>query len=401
MKIEKLTKEQEEKLIVYKDKWLNKIFNYELYNSITEESVRNKIKELYKFCNLTEPIVILVDSPIACQIGINLLKVENQVGNQVWNQVWNQVGSQVENQVWNQVRSQVGNQVWNQVWNQVGNQVENQVWNQVENQVEKQVENQVEKLEYFNFSNYINYSDFGWLSFYDYFINENIIQTDIKEKLNQIIDFVNNCFISIQLNSICIVSKYPSKIIRNSQNQLHSTNESAISFCDGYEQHYFNEIYIKPELFQKLISKSYTFEDWSKETNEETKALVLAFYEEKFGGEFVFRFISQYLEEIDTYIDRLETEFLVIKKGGFIDYFLILADIFKWSKEQGIWMGIGRGSAAGSLISYFLDIVLVDPIKYGLLFERFLNEGRLGKSLPDIDSDVQGERRDENEEKRH
>lgn len=100
-------------------------------------------------------------------------------------------------------------------------------------------------------------------------------------------------------------------------------------------------------------------------------------------------------DQWQVYLDRIDREFEVIKRGGFIDYFLILADMFRWCKLQGIWTGIGRGSAAGCLISYILDIVLVDPIKYGLLFERFLNEGRLGKSLPDIDSDVQGERRDE------
>lgn len=113
-------------------------------------------------------------------------------------------------------------------------------------------------------------------------------------------------------------------------------------------------------------------------------------------GENIDRKLKSVPKELhDTYYTRLETEFAVIQKGGFVDYFLILADIFRWCKIQGIWTGVGRGSAAGCLISYFLDIVLVDPIKYGLLFERFLNEGRLGKSLPDIDSDIQGERRDE------
>lgn len=100
---------------------------------------------------------------------------------------------------------------------------------------------------------------------------------------------------------------------------------------------------------------------------------------------------------IDTpmYMERLEEEVGVISEGGFIDYFLILWDILQWCESQGIWYGIGRGSAAGSLVSYLLGIVGIDPIKYKLLFSRFLNKGRLGKSLPDIDLDFQGERRDE------
>jgi hypothetical protein len=349
MKIEKLTKEQEEKLIIYRDKWLNKIFKYELYNSMTEETVKIKMKELYKFCNLEEPIVLLVDSPLGCQFAANLLvsnqvrsqvwnqvrdQVENQVGDQVWNQVWDQVGSQVSNQVWDQVRSQVSNQVWdqvsNQVWNQVRDQVENQVrdqvwnqvrdqvWNQVGDQVWNQVWNQVggqvwdqvrnNKLTSFVFSNYINFSDFGWLSFYNFFQNETNILNTHSLLLDSIVSFVENSFMSIQLKKLCIVSKYPSFISRNKNNQLHNISEAAIKFIDGYEQHYFNGIFIRSELFQQLISKSYTFKDWSKETNEEIKSLVLAFYEEKFGGEFIFRFLSQYLKEVDTYIDKKSEE---------------------------------------------------------------------------------------------
>jgi DNA polymerase-3 subunit alpha len=99
--------------------------------------------------------------------------------------------------------------------------------------------------------------------------------------------------------------------------------------------------------------------------------------------------------KMDEYIDRVEKEFIVIKKGNVIDYFLILWDIVKWSKDNDIAVGIGRGSAGGSLIAYLLGITEIDPIKFNLLFERFLNEGRVGKSLPDIDVDFEGLRRNE------
>lgn len=99
--------------------------------------------------------------------------------------------------------------------------------------------------------------------------------------------------------------------------------------------------------------------------------------------------------DTDTYFDRIQTESEIISKGGFVDYFLILWDIIKWSEQNDIMTGVGRGSAGGSLIAYLLDITKLNPITYGLLFERFLNEGRIGKSLPDIDTDFQGSRRDE------
>lgn len=87
--------------------------------------------------------------------------------------------------------------------------------------------------------------------------------------------------------------------------------------------------------------------------------------------------------------ERLDYEISVIEKMGFEDYFLILADLI--SSNPGIKFGPGRGSAAGSLVSYLLGITTVDPIKHGLIFERFLNPGR--KSLPDIDIDVQTSKR--------
>lgn len=93
------------------------------------------------------------------------------------------------------------------------------------------------------------------------------------------------------------------------------------------------------------------------------------------------------------YIERLEYELSIIKKMRFSSYFIIVWDLIKYAKENSILIGPGRGSAAGSLVSYILNITTVDPIKYGLIFERFLNESR--KSMPDIDIDIDSEKREE------
>jgi len=100
-------------------------------------------------------------------------------------------------------------------------------------------------------------------------------------------------------------------------------------------------------------------------------------------------------KDIEHYYDRVEREVSLIKKGGYIDYFLILWDIIRWCREQNILVGVGRGSSAGSIVAYLLDITKIDPIEYNLLFERFFTEGRIGKSLPDIDCDFESRRRDE------
>lgn len=92
----------------------------------------------------------------------------------------------------------------------------------------------------------------------------------------------------------------------------------------------------------------------------------------------------------DVLAERIEREIEVIRFGGVIDYFLVLRDIVNWCEKEGILLGAGRGSAAGSLVVYLLGITKVDPMKYNLLFERFLNKGRIKVSLPDIDTDFPG-----------
>ena len=98
-------------------------------------------------------------------------------------------------------------------------------------------------------------------------------------------------------------------------------------------------------------------------------------------------------DERQVYYDRLKFEADVITSMGFSGYFLIVADFIKWAKEQDIAVGPGRGSGAGSLVAWSLTITDLDPIKLGLLFERFLNPDRV--SMPDFDIDFCETRRGE------
>ncbi|WP_323016357.1 DNA polymerase III subunit alpha [Castellaniella sp.] len=97
--------------------------------------------------------------------------------------------------------------------------------------------------------------------------------------------------------------------------------------------------------------------------------------------------------ELQQYKERLAYELGVLRKLGFSNYFLLVQELIGWSKAQDITVGPGRGSAAGSLVSYLLGITDVDPIRFGLLFERFINPDRL--DLPDVDMDFMSSRRQE------
>ena len=103
--------------------------------------------------------------------------------------------------------------------------------------------------------------------------------------------------------------------------------------------------------------------------------------------------VRRYGEESPKYRERLEFELNTIKSMGYVDYFLIVWDFIKYARDHGIAVGPGRGSAAGSIVAYCLEITNIDPIRYQLLFERFLNPERI--SMPDIDIDFCYERRQE------
>ncbi|MBT6691385.1 DNA polymerase III subunit alpha [Candidatus Parcubacteria bacterium] len=105
------------------------------------------------------------------------------------------------------------------------------------------------------------------------------------------------------------------------------------------------------------------------------------------------RFGYEEVDMTDEIRERLDYELSVIQKTGYAAYFLIVQDFVNWAKEQGIVVGPGRGSAAGSLISYLIGITNLDPLHYELLFERFLNPERV--SMPDIDLDFADTRREE------
>jgi DNA polymerase-3 subunit alpha len=99
------------------------------------------------------------------------------------------------------------------------------------------------------------------------------------------------------------------------------------------------------------------------------------------------------LDTSQEYVDRLEEELSVIKEKNFASYFVVVRNMLNWAKKNGIMVGPGRGSSAGSLVCYALGITDIDPIKHGLLFFRFIDIDR--DDWPDIDSDIQDSRREE------
>ncbi|ENY69707.1 DNA polymerase III, alpha subunit [Mycoplasmopsis bovigenitalium 51080] len=127
------------------------------------------------------------------------------------------------------------------------------------------------------------------------------------------------------------------------------------------------------------------FENNDDETNEKLFAKLI--------NEGLQRIAHELPKDKDVWYSRLTSEVNTIRKLGFVNYFLIIQDLVNWAKNNNIAIGPGRGSAGGSFVSYLLNITSINPLKYDLLFERFLNPERV--SWPDIDIDIQDDRRQE------
>jgi DNA polymerase-3 subunit alpha len=131
------------------------------------------------------------------------------------------------------------------------------------------------------------------------------------------------------------------------------------------------DIFREPQSPAYQVPKGYTPETYMEE-------MTWLGLQERFG-------VSSRAEIDDTYKDRLEYELKMLEQMGYSTYFLVVWDYIKYARDNGIPVGPGRGSAAGSLVAYALGITNIDPVHHGLLFERFLNPER--KSMPDIDTD--------------
>lgn len=169
-----------------------------------------------------------------------------------------------------------------------------------------------------------------------------------------------------------------------------------------------------PDRFHAALVKAGVPSDKAKESMENTVAIaedcnanlyfdvkMPLFYQKKKAEQFELRRLcysqlqtqSNQFRELPGYQDRLDYELSVIQQLGFSGYFLLVKDFLDYARSQDILVGYGRGSVAGSLVAYLLQITAVDPLKYGLLFERFLSVQR--PEAPDIDMDYEALRRDE------
>jgi DNA polymerase-3 subunit alpha len=274
------------------------------------------------------------------------------------------------------------------------------------------------------------FRDFGENKAYEFF--EKL--QNVFEKENVLVELVARSFSEQkELNKfkLKLAEKFKAKIVVTSDSRyLEQEDEVAADtlFCIGRNQNFFDENrfkfaeknwfknwdeictdldFIAPDVLEKARENTLKIAELI-DLKISTDANLLPHFAVKEGQtersqlrqncekNITFRYGTQISEnqEFEKIIkDRLDYELSVIEKMGFSAYFLIVEDFVNFAKKNEIAVGPGRGSAAGSIVSYLLGITSIDPLKYDLLFERFLNPERV--SMPDIDIDFSDERRDE------
>jgi len=217
--IDSLTAEQNALVEANRDAWLDKFFKYNVRTQTDPSRIEKAIKALYKICDLSEPDVVIVDSPKAAQVECN--RRAGTLNNPTT----------------------------------------------------------------YSFSNYGNASDFGWIAFYDTFIKLGItIEDDLMAKFNVMREVIESgCFMSIQLEGLCVVSKMPLSISRDGEQRLHSTTGPAVEFLDGYKQYYVAGRNISEEIFAACDDLGKARGIFRSEENEDVKSIICFIVRDRLG----------------------------------------------------------------------------------------------------------------------
>ena len=387
-RIEKLTPEQESLMPICRDFWIKK----GLQTGETDwETAEKNIKLAYQKAKLKAPsIVIKVNSPLVGALTASILDayfkskdksgavhdaVRTTVSNAVDNAVRIAVGDAVRGAVGSAVRGAVGDAVRDAVDGAVDGAVHDAVRGAVGTTVSNAVRDAVGdavcgavgdavcgavrvavcdavddavRIAVDDVRNAVggkNIKWHGWLggqfwvggwyygnAYSSYFIDycKLEVSDDIRERYEIYKNINSSCnYIWLNTNFIIMCAR-PSKI-ELSNNRLHCIDGKSIEYPDEWGLYHLYGVKFEEGLYNKVISKQLTFEEWSKETNEEVKSAILSFFEDNFGGEYVYRFLSKYIKEVDTYIDKKDSQYMkgVVKSMNIGVYTLFKGKINK------------------------------------------------------------------------
>ena len=221
--------------------------------------------------------------------------VRASVGASVRASVWDSVRASV----WDSVRDSVRASVRASVGDSVGASVGDSVWASVKGDLQK---------EFNNYSSYNGFSNYGWVSFYDFFERINVLDNFKFKQYKKLIK--SNCFNAYEYENYVFAIQAPIVITKNDSGVLNSIEDAAVQFKDGTKYYYIQGRNISEELFTKLKEDKYTMEDFSKEEDEEIKSACVSFMQQSKGEDYIVSFFRDNLREVNTYVDKKDERYL-------------------------------------------------------------------------------------------
>jgi len=297
----------------------------QLYNQLNSQLSDQLYSQLYN------QLYSQLDSQLSDQLSDQL---NRQLNSQLYSQLRSQLSDQLYSQLYNQLNSQLSDQLYSQLDNQLYNQLRSQLSDQLDSQLNRQLDNQLYRqlysqlrsqlIEYNNdylFTSNVYSGSYGaWFKFIK---DEFNLESEIGVTLDSWNELYQNSGIYSAIFSelVCVISKYPKKVYRNSNNDMHNLNGVSVEWDNltditGFECYYINGRNLSKKYFESISNKTFTMEDFINESNEEYKSTCIAFMQEKHGEEYLVQFFRQNLQEVNTFVDKKDEEYLKGTIGG-------------------------------------------------------------------------------------
>ena len=320
-----LTENEKRQMAELVDKWKKNAFRIE---AIEEEKIIHSIKRLYKASSLKEPVVVVAPNPLVAALASGIssawwfLKNKNIKVTEAatWNATGDATRAATRDATEDATRAATDAATRAATENATGDATEDKPnW-------------LIDVCKCFLGENYMlgiecikkifNLYQGGnhWSSHHCYYeaLREVLSLKDLKcwEKYSAWEECGINGCVRFMHEQFCIVSDFPLSIKINNSNQPHCVTGPSHEWRNGFRYYYINGVAIAENLFRKLEKKEYTFRDFTAEKNEETKSAVIAFMQERWGEEYLFRFLSSYMQEVDSFVDKKDKKYLNGTTGG-------------------------------------------------------------------------------------
>ena len=285
-----------------------------VWNSVEDSvgaSVRDSVEDSVGdsvMASVRDSVRDSVEDSVVDSVGASVRdSVRNSVRNSVWASVRDSVRDSVEDSVVDSVGASVGASVRDSVRDSVEDSVGASVRDSVRDSVEDSVKGDLQK-EFTNYSSYNGFSNYGWVSFYDFFERINVLDNFKFKQYKKLIK--SNCFNAYEYENYVFAIQPPIVITKNDSGVLNSIEDAAVQFKDGTKYYYIQGRNISEELFTKLKEDKYTMEDFSKEEDEEIKSACVSFMQQSKGEDYIVSFFRDNLREVNTYVDKKDERYL-------------------------------------------------------------------------------------------